>query len=119
MLTEYEEQVIIFQFAEASKRKYPELFLLYSTLNGVKLTIGQAVKAKKSGLKKGVPDLVLPVPAGEFHGLYIELKREKGGVVSPEQRMWLDMLNGCGYKAMVCRGATEAIDAICDYLDSK
>ena len=89
---------------------------MFSTLNGVRLTIGQATKAKRSGNKKGVPDIWLPVKRGKFSGLVIELKREIGGVVLKEQKEWLAFLNKQGYNAVVCRGFMAAITEIQNYL---
>ena len=68
------------------------------------------------GLKKGVPDICLPVARGGHHGLYIELKRERGGKVSPEQIAWIEALKNEGYVAAVCRGCDEAISLITGYL---
>lgn len=112
--TEYEEQRDIFLWSNASNKK--ELKLLHASLNGVRLTIGQSMKAKRSGMKKGVPDLFLPIPRHDYHGLFIELKRAKGGTVSKEQKQWLNDLNEQGYLAVVCKGADEAIKTITDYL---
>ena len=50
------------------------------------------------------------------HGLYIELKKQTGGRVSPEQRSWLSALEGQGYRAVVCKGAAHAWQVIADYL---
>ena len=73
---------------------------------------------KAEGQRQGVPDLTLPVPSGSYHGLFIELKRVKGGRVSPEQKDWLAFLSGQGYRAEVCKGAVEAIAVINEYLAS-
>ena len=40
------------------------------------------------GVKAGVSDLFLAYPNPNFHGLWIELKSEKGKK-SPEQKHWL------------------------------
>lgn len=108
--TEYQEQVAIFEWAEIAKTEFPDLSLLIGSLNGVRLSIGTAVKAAKAGLKRGYPDLTLLVPKGQFYGLLIELKRQKTGFVSAEQRDWIMRLNLNGYRAVVCRGADSAID---------
>lgn len=113
---EYEDQVAIFKWARHYQRKYPELHLLNGSLNGVRLTIGQAVKAKKAGMKKGFPDISLPVPKSRYHGLYIELKKEKGGRVSPDQKEKLELLRIFGNFACVCEGRFAAIDVIKKYL---
>ena len=65
------------------------------------------------GVKAGVPDLFLPVSRGGYAGLFIELKRRRGGQISSEQKAWIAALLNEGYCASVCRGfdaATELID---------
>jgi len=113
---EYHNQKMIFEWAEFQKGKYPELSLLNGSLNGVKLTIGQAMKAKRGGLKKGYPDLFLPVARGKYHGLFIELKYGNNKP-STEQIYWLSRLEGEGYMAEICYGAKEAIELILAYLN--
>ena len=76
-LHEWREQEKVFKWASMYDHEYPELKLLNGSLNGVRLTPGQASKAKRTGLVKGFPDINLPVPRGVFHGLFIELKRKK------------------------------------------
>lgn len=115
--TEFSEQCTIFEWCELMSARYPMLKYCHSSLNGVKLNIGQAYKAKLSGMKKGVPDIFLPYNNGEYIGLFIELKRVKKGVVSPEQKDFLAYLNSQGYKAVVCKGSTEAILTLKEYLD--
>lgn len=67
------------------------------------------------GLKKGVPDMFLPVPTERYHGLCIELK-VGGNNTSPEQNEWLHELAAQGYKTAVCWGWEAAWDAIEGYL---
>jgi hypothetical protein len=72
-------------------------------------------KLKRLGLKKGVPDILIfdPPRKGEgFVGVAIELKRKKGGRVSPEQEGWLEALKEVGWYATVCNGADEAINIL-------
>jgi len=116
--SEYQEQCAIFDFAQImiTTGQYPELRLLNGSLNGVKLSIGQAVKAKKNGMKRGYPDIFLPVARGGHHGLYIELKRISGGKLEDEQDFWLQDLSDQGYFACVCRGADAAKRVIINYL---
>lgn len=110
------EQEHVFLWASMEERAYPELAMLYAIPNGGKRAIKTAVALKKQGVKRGVPDMCLPVPRGGFNGLYIELKRVKGGTVSDEQREWIAALNTQGYKAIICHGAEEAIEQIRGYL---
>ena len=113
------EQRAIFQWAAMETAARPELGLLYAIPNGGKRAIKTAVALKKQGVKRGVPDMCLPVPRGGFNGLYIELKRVKGGTVSDEQREWIAALNTQGYKAIICHGAEEAIEQIRGYLNGQ
>jgi hypothetical protein len=52
-----------------------------------------------------VPDLFVP----EW-GLWIEMKRAKGGKVSKDQKEWLEYLDYCGYTVIVGLGKTDAIN---------
>lgn len=91
--------------------------LFCASLGGVRLPMGLAVKAKAMGYRKGFPDLEIPEPRGRFHGLYIELKAEKGRA-SDEQKAWLHALSNRGYRAVVCYGFDEARSEIDSYLGS-
>lgn len=124
MQYEFHLQKSIFEWANLNLKKYPQLRLLNASMNGVKLTSKQAgMRAKQVGMKKGFPDIFLPVANSYFHGLFIELKRNeiktfniKKGVVTKEQKQWLDDLNAQGYHAVVCYGFAEAIKVIESYL---
>ena len=117
------EQEQVFLWRDKMKQQYPILALMHSSGNGLRLTPGTAVKAKKQGLTKGIPDIFLPAPTttehGDCYGLFIELKRKTGGKVSPEQIIMLKALNAQGFLAVVCYGADEAIETIKDYLNIK
>jgi len=113
---EYHAQCAIFDWANLEVNRLPDLEFMFSTLNGVRLTIGQATKAKRSGNKKGVPDIWLPAKRDKYSGLIIELKKVKGGVVSKEQKRWIEYLRTQGYCALVCRGSEVAIAEIKYYL---
>jgi len=115
--TEDAEQARIFEWAFWAKGTMPELDMLYAVPNGGYRSKATAGRMKATGTKAGVPDMCLPVPRGRYHGLYIELKRQKGGTVSPAQKMWILKLSEQGYLAKVCHGADEAIDLIKAYLD--
>lgn len=110
------EQAAVFQWAAYRTGVYPELDLLYHVPNGGSRNPIEAARLKAQGVKAGVPDLVLPVARGKHHGLYIELKRQKGGRLSDDQKKWLDELTEQGYLAVRCDGAEAAIKTIEDYL---
>jgi hypothetical protein len=73
---EFEHQCALFFWARnpAVVRRFPALALLEGSMNGVKLTKAQAVKAKAAGMLKGSHDVRLPVARGQWLGLSIELK---------------------------------------------
>src|SRR5690606_17520809 len=53
--------------------------------NGGHRDIREAAKFKRLGTSAGFPDLELPYARKGYHGLYIELKRVKGGKLSDRQ----------------------------------
>lgn len=114
--TEHQEQCALFEWAAWMETVWPELSLMHAIPNGGKRDIRTAAMLKAEGVKPGVPDVCLPVPRGGKHGLYIEMKRRKGGSVSAEQLKWLDSLMRKGYECHVCRGCEEARAVILDYL---
>lgn len=69
----------------------------------------RAIRMKQQGTSKGFVDYLV-IAHGELHA--IELKRVKGGRVSPEQREWLEALAAVGVRAAVCHGAKEAVEFI-------
>ena len=115
-MTEYQHQRTILQWANycSNRIKYPGLELLYHIPNEVKCTAAQGKFRKDIGVKSGVPDLCLPVARGGYHGLYIELKTEKGRATE-NQKTWIQRLTEQGYLAKVCYGFDEAIRCIISY----
>lgn len=78
--------------------------------------MSQRIKAKKSGYKKGFPDLFIYEPVGKWHGLAIELKVGYNKATN-EQRWWRDQLRERGYMAEICTGIDEALEIINNYLN--
>lgn len=71
----------------------------------------RAIRMKRQGTSRGFPDYVIALP--KVGVLYVELKRIKRSVTSPEQVEWIDVLNECpGTEAMIARGAEQAITYI-------
>ena len=119
---EDDEQKALFQWLGMKARPDYPTNLAFAIPMGGKRDVREAARMKSQGSKAGVPDLMLPVARGGYHGMFIEMKRPivKGTakpVISPEQRYWLDCLSEQGYKAIVCYGALEAITAITEYLE--
>lgn len=124
--TEHDEQVALFRWAEVSRHRYPQLKLMFAIPNGYNKSMAGAMKAKREGLKAGVPDIFLPtlgaskVLGRKYYGLFVEMKRLKPkGKTSPEQREWIAALAGNGYAVHVCWGWEAARDVIIDYLEGR
>ena len=112
------EQENVIKWARDNEKTYPFLWVLHSSLYGVKLSKMQAGKAKASGMLSGVPDLFLPVKNNYFVGLYIEMKSTKGRV-SVEQSRYLKCAAENGYSVVVCYSAVDAINTIKSYLEQQ
>ena len=96
-------------------RTRPELQFLFHIPNESVGGQGWIIRNRQLGVKSGVPDLMLPIPAGDYHGLFVEMKT-KGGRVSETQKKWIDALNSLGYLAVVAYGWEDARCKILDYL---
>ena len=111
-LTEAQEQALVIEWAKYN----PRLKWLYATPNGGSRDKREAANLKRQGVKSGVSDLHLPLACRGYHGLYIEMKRRKGGTVSKSQHEFIVDMNANGYYATVCKGADEAIKLIQWYI---
>lgn len=114
--TESQEQQRLFQWARMEQGKYPELALLYHIPNEGKRSRTTGRRMVAEGLKKGVPDLCLPVARGGSHGLYIELKRTRDWKITQAQEEWMRDLMEQGYQVALCIGWEKAAEIIRDYL---
>ena len=95
--------------------QWPELALLHHIKNETTGGAAEVAADKAMGVKKGVPDLCLPVARGGFHGMYIEMKTPSGRV-SDAQRWWLLRLTEQGYRVAVCHGYDAAVAELSWYL---
>lgn len=121
--TEYDEQCAVIRWARlmVDTNQEPRLRLLRAGMEGLRLSIGTRVKAKKAGMDSDWPDLFLAVPhvvdkSCYFFGLFIELKRRKNATTRPSQKAMHQLLRGQGYAVFVCKGADAAIEVIKNYL---
>ena len=65
---------------------------------------------KRQGVRRGVPDLFLPIPRGGYFGLWIEMKRTNASPsdTSDAQRDWHELLREQGYCVYICKGCLRA-----------
>lgn len=108
-------QVEIVTRSLALASSFPEIILLHASPNGDWRGWGTGVKLKAQGVIPGIPDLFLPVPRGEFHGFYLELKKAKGSV-KPAQWEMMSLLHHQGYCVRVTNHLGTALTLISDYL---
>jgi hypothetical protein len=84
------------------RRQYPDTRILAIPNGGVR-SASAGANLKAEGVSAGVPDLVVPVWL-----LWIEMKREAGGTVSPAQKDWIAYLESIGHQVIVGRGFEDA-----------
>ena len=97
--TEHEEQRELVRWF---RQTWPGV-RIHAIPNGGARSKATAGRLKAEGVASGVPDLFVPA-----WRLWIEMKRTKGGSLSPEQKDWIAYLEGCGYQCIVGRGAEDA-----------
>tara|TARA_R110000868_G_scaffold309716_3_gene570971 strand:- start:150 stop:491 length:342 start_codon:yes stop_codon:yes gene_type:complete len=84
------------------RRSYPGV-RIFAVPNGGARSGPQGAKLKAEGVVPGVPDLFVP----EWL-LWVEMKRAAGGVVSPDQKIWIAYLESIGHRVIVGRGFDDA-----------
>lgn len=102
-----------------------------SDMGGVRLPMGLAIKAKKAnGGRRAWPDLFIAEPAPGYHGLFIEVKKDRLEVYGKrgemrksahisEQNEKLESLRARGYAAEFGMGLEHCIEIIDNYLESR
>lgn len=110
MMNERAEQALVASYLRANNIQ------VIVTLGGIKLSESQKRLYKQAGYQPGTPDLFIPYARGKFHGLAIEMKKKKGGTVSDVQKDYLKNLEKEGYKIVIARGASDALQYIQSYL---
>lgn len=115
---EHNLQCSIVQWASLHKGRYPELESLYAIKNEGLRSLRLGKDFVESGMKRGMPDLCLPVPRGGYGALFIELKSGKGKV-SEYQRVVLNTLMRCGNLCLVAKTYERVTQVIVDYLKGK
>jgi hypothetical protein len=106
--SEHNEQAGFVQWFRA---KWPRV-LIFAVPNGGKRNISTAKKLKLEGVVPGVPDLFIPA-----WGIWIEMKRQKGGRTSSDQDDMISYLESIGHRVIVGYGATDASDKLLSLLN--
>lgn len=85
---------------------------IFAIPNGGARSITTATRLKVEGVSRGVPDLYVPA-----WKLWIEMKRQKGGRIDPEQADWHEYLERIGDMVVVCKGAEHAKELAISFFD--
>lgn len=118
--SEHSQQAALFCWAVEFAKLYPMIRYMFAIPNGGERNIVVAAKLKAEGVKRGVPDIFLPISISPYHGLFIEMKRVQG-VVNNVQEQYHEFLRHAGYKVVVCNSWQSAANQIKFYigLDTK
>lgn len=114
--TETKIQQGIIKWAKMQSCAQPELKLLYAIPNGANVPIVNRKRLVAEGMKKGIPDLCLPIPRRDYGALYIEVKTQKGNL-SKDQKEMINLLEQNGNCVIVVRTVFQAVDGIMSYLN--
>jgi hypothetical protein len=108
--TEHEEQR---EFVKWFRQTYKGV-RIFAIPNGGARSITTATRLKVEGVSSGVPDLFIPAWL-----MWVEMKRQKGGVVSQEQTDWIAYLRSIGHLVIVSKGAEDAKSQITEFKNEK
>jgi hypothetical protein len=98
-------------FVKWFRRAFPTI-RFYAVPNGGNRNIVTAKRLKAEGVSSGVPDLCFPK-----WRLRIEMKRQKGGKESEEQKAWKTYLEEeCGETVLLTKGARDAANQLLEWL---
>jgi len=113
--SEHKEQCALIQRCEIEAKTDPRYGQIFAIPNGGYRHPGVARKLKAEGVKPGVPDLFLPVPSRNYHGLFIEMK-VKPNRPTGTQLERLRQLHKDQYCVGVCYSFEQAFQLIQNYL---
>lgn len=89
--------------------------LLHHSPNGGFRNPREAHRFKLMGTRAGFPDLILLIPSGGFHALFVEFKSPKG-TQRTTQKEYQKAVEAQGYKYVIVRSVIEFVKEITKYL---
>lgn len=127
-----QEKTLAQAVSDFLQSKYPNVIYRFDYGADVKLTVGQGAKMKRLQGKwsKGMPDLVIYEPRGEYHAMFLELKKDREAIFKKDGKYrqnehlktQVDMmikLSDRGYYTAFGCGFKESIEKINKYLSHK
>lgn len=100
-------------FISEFRKTWPDV-LIHSIPNGGKRGKITAHKLRLEGLTPGIPDTFIPA-----WNLWVEMKRQKGGGLSTEQKEIIPYLESVGHIVIVARGCDDAMKQIREFLEQQ
>lgn len=98
--------------------EYPQYEpFLFAIPNGGHRNITTARMLKEEGVKSGVPDLEMALPAHGYHGLFLELKNGHKNQLTSNQKRLMRAYTEAGFLCVVIRTQEEFEDVVREYLD--
>lgn len=108
-LSEYEECLLLVEYLDLLQAQGKVQLYTHIPNETYTKSWGVKIKNKKQGVRKGFPDYVVVLTDKV---IFLEMKKAKGGVVSKEQKQWLDALSSLGHIAVACRGFDDAREVL-------
>ena len=113
-MSEHDEQYKLFSWT----RYRPELRWMFAIPNGGLRNKATAAKLYAEGVRAGIWDIMLPIPSGGYHGLFIEMKFGHNKLTELQEQFGV-FATGQGYLCKVAYSAEEAIEIIDEYLGNE
>ena len=111
---EHHEQCLLVQWFRLEYANYSKC--LWAIPNGGARHITTAMRLKREGVMPGVSDLFLMISSKDKHGLFIEMKAQKGAKIQQNQLDFISLAKSMNYEAEVCFGFEDAREKIKNYL---
>lgn len=122
--TEHAQQVAFFAWCAIQSKTDPRFKWVHAIPNGGERNKIVASRMKSEGVRSGVADVFLPIPCGQWHGLYIEFKKpglenHKNGGLKPEQLVFRDFALSQNFGYFVAYSWLQAKETVLNYLSHK
>ena len=94
-------------FVEWIRQNHKEVFV-FAIPNGGGRSQADGMALKMEGVVKGVSDLEIRWLDGSKRTLFLEMKKVKGGTISPDQFKFMSMMTDAGFPCIVGFGFEDA-----------
>lgn len=121
--TEHSQQAAFFCWIQQQQFD-DRLRYAFAIPNGGERNVKVASRLKAEGVKAGVPDVFIPIPATIYAGMWLEFKRpgtenQRPGRLSTDQEKWRDFLISQHYFHKTVFNHLQAAESVLIYLGHK